>query len=82
MMDQQPNHQTQLLFRKYKNEWLYNNLNGNMSRNDLVKFFMKAAKCALNQRNINAGWKNVGMKPWNPSKLQFTGSLQYHMPQH
>ena len=80
MMDQQPNHRTQTIFRNLKNEWLYSNLSGSLSRKEIVTFLMTAAKSALTPQNFLAAWKNVGMRPWNPSKLTFGGSLQYYMP--
>ena len=79
MMDRNPNKDTQKIRRDTTQKWLYDNPGKTPGRSELIYyFFLTAARKALNKNNIKAAWKQVGMRPWDPSRLNYSCSIIYN----
>lgn len=77
MMDHNPNKEHQRIYRNLKDKWAYEHIDESASKSDIVSLFVRAAKFALTQQNILAAWKQVGLLPWNPRRINTLPSLQF-----
>jgi len=75
MMDQNVNASHQGKYKELKETFFYEKLGLGLAKHNVVSMFVAAARAALNESNIIAGWKHVGMLPFCPPKIETKASL-------
>ena len=75
MMDHNPNKEHNQINAKLKADLDF--VGGIPTKADIMVIFVRAGKLAVTKENILAGWKQTGLHPWNPDKVDFLPSFMW-----
>jgi hypothetical protein len=77
MMDQAPNREHERSYNRKVEQWIAGHKSEKLSKPIAVGLFVEAAHEVLTEGNFRAGWKKVGMDPWDPSVINTIPATAY-----